>query len=189
MSKLHLSVPPNIAFAQRFAFGRVKVAERKTSAASLRNLNPPTGSGRQRGAVYLCRGLFVPLKNVEHPLWLFRPSKKLLIHLRACSSKHRHERLWLWMVANYREREKKAFFSNLKHVDSKANKCSSVARRGRSRSRKKAGLGRMVVMCQLPHDSKWPVLAAWAKLLRNREDNAAQYLSRHQCGNARHLAV
>lgn len=60
----------------------VKVAESKTSAPCLHNLNPPrlrspTWPAAAR-AVYLCRGLFVPLKNVEHPLWLFRPSKNCL---------------------------------------------------------------------------------------------------------------
>lgn len=164
----------------------------------------PLGSGRRRGlpllgAVYLCRGLFVPLKNVEHPLWLFRPSKNCLstfvpapqnTGVEGCDyrgSQITRKGFWIYRGEN-------GCSSSMKRADSKANQCSSVVRGGRSHSRKKAGLtrhelGRMVVMCQLPHDSKWPVLAVWAKLLRNREDNAAQYLSRHHCGNARHLAV
>lgn len=106
----------------------------------------PLGSGRRcglplLGAVYLCRGLFVPLKNVEHPLWLFRPSKKLLIHLGASALKHRRGRLWLWTVANYKERvleahKKIGFSSSMKHAALKTNVLQPWEEEGAKAARK-----------------------------------------------------
>lgn len=163
----------------------------------------PLGSGRRcglslLGAVYLCRGLFVPLKNVEHPLWLFRPRKNCLSTLvparwntgvEGCD----YGRLQITRKEFWKRTRKMLHLTYEKRTYLRTN-VRRLREDEEAKAAMKAGvtwheLGRMVVMCQLPHDSKRPVLAVWAQLLRNREDNAAQYLSRHQCGNTRHLAV
>lgn len=71
---------PNVPLCGHFTLCTLKWRRAKQAHRAC-TTSIPLGSGRRRGlpllgALYLCRGLFVPLKNVEHPLWLFRPSKK-----------------------------------------------------------------------------------------------------------------
>lgn len=73
---------PNVPLCGHFTLWTLKW-RRARQAHRACTTSIPLGSGRRRGlpllgAVYLCRGLFVPLKNVEHPLWLFRPSQNCL---------------------------------------------------------------------------------------------------------------